>query len=437
MTPSARIAGLIELLDRVLSSEKIPMDVTAGDWFRPKRYIGSKDRSEIAERLYRIMRHKARYSWYANQIAMDGIDNKARSLVLIDCAFNDEDYENRLFSGGGQYAADPLSKAEKEALEKLLKIEPKDVPLDVRLEVPDWAAPMLKERYGADYEKAMMAMLETADLNLRVNTLKSTVAEAKDSLAKDGVETGHTKYSPIGLALKGKAYLAKTKAFNKGHVEIQDEGSQLIAALCDAKPSMRVLDYCAGGGGKTLALASAMENKGSIVASDNDARRLERGRKRYRKAGVHNVELKCIEDEKVKKWFKRQKETFDVVLVDAPCSSSGTWRRNPDLRWRFYGPSLDEIKSLQTQIMDRVAKCVKPGGRLVYATCSVFKEENENQIEQFLKDNPDFALMPMKEAWPYDAKRLPQNCDDYMFLSPHSHGTDGFFCAALVKKLEK
>jgi 16S rRNA (cytosine967-C5)-methyltransferase len=263
------------------------------------------------------------------------------------------------------------------------------------------------------------------------------VAEAKDSLAKDGVETAHTKYSPIGLALKGKAYLAKTKAFNKGHVEIQDEGSQLIAALCDAKPGMRVLDYCAGGGGKTLALASAMENKGSIVASDNDARRLERGRKRYRKAGVHNVELKCIEDEKVKKWFKRQKETFDVVLVDAPCSSSGTWRRNPDLRWRFYGPSLDEIKSLQTQIMDRVAKCVKPGGRLVYATCSVFKEENENQIEQFLKDNPDFALMPMKEAWPYDAKRLPQNCDDYMFLSPHSHGTDGFFCAALVKKLEK
>ena len=434
MTPSARIAGLIELLDRVLSSERLPMDVTAGDWFRPKRYIGSKDRSEIAERLYRIMRHKARYSWYISQIGMEGIDNKARSLILVDCAFNDEDYENRLFSGGGQYGADPLSKAEKEALEKLLKIEPQDVPLDVRLEVPEWAAPMLKERYGADYEKAMMAMLETADLNLRVNTLKSTVADAKDSLAKDGVETAHTKYSPIGLALKGKAYLAKTKAFSKGHVEIQDEGSQLIAALCDAKPGMRVLDYCAGGGGKTLALASAMENKGSIVASDNDARRLERGRKRYRKAGVHNVELKCIEDEKVKKWFKRQKETFDVVLVDAPCSSSGTWRRNPDLRWRFYGPSLDEIKSLQTQIMDRVAKCVKPGGRLVYATCSVFKEENEHQIERFLKDNPDFALMPMKEAWPYDAKRLPHDCDDHMFLSPHSHGTDGFFCVALVKK---
>ena len=156
--------------------------------------------------------------------------------------------------------------------------------------------------------------------------------------------------------------MSESKAFRNGLVEIQDEGSQLIALVSGAKPGMRVLDFCAGGGGKTLALAAMMNNKGNIVAMDNDTRRLEKGKPRYRKAGVHNVEARSLEEEQNRKWLRRQKGAMDVVLVDAPCSSSGTWRRNPDLRWKWYGPSLEEIVALQAEILERVADKVKPGG---------------------------------------------------------------------------
>ncbi|MAS86648.1 MAG: hypothetical protein CMH30_01515 [Micavibrio sp.] len=433
MTPAARIAGLIDLLEQVFTW-RLPVDVTAGDWFRNKKYIGSKDRSEIAERLYRIMRHKARYSWH---LAQSKMAETPRNFAIIDCAFHDEKPEERLFSGGGKYAVDGLSPEETKLLHKHLgqDIETKDMPLDVQLEAPEWAAEMLKRRFGKNYEPEMRAMQTMAPLDIRVNTIGTTIEAAMGSLHKDGVRVQRTHYAPHGLRVEGKAYLAKTKAFSKGHVEIQDEGSQMIAALCGVKSGMRVLDYCAGGGGKTLALAAQMGNKGSIVATDMDERRLERGRKRYRKAHIHNVELKCLKDEKTQKWFKRQKETFDVVLVDAPCSSSGTWRRNPELRWHFYGPSLDEIKALQTDILNRVGKAVKKGGRLVYATCSLFEEENEAQIKAFLDVNPDFKVLPVQQAWAdmgFDTQ-CPDT-GDFMKLSPAAHGTDGFFTAILEKK---
>lgn len=430
MTPSARIAGLIDLLDIVLQAH-IPMDVTAGDWFRHKKYIGSKDRAEIAERLYRIMRHRARYSWWLKQ---SKLGETARNFVLTDCAFHDDRAEERLFDGnGGQYATEALNEEEQAYLKGLhgKSIESDDMPQAVRLEIPDWAEKRMIKRFGDALEDEARAMMQPAGLNLRVNTIKSDRNAAIESLGKDGVTVEPTQFSPHGLQVIGKPYLAKTKAFAKGWVEIQDEGSQLIALACGAKPGMRVLDYCAGGGGKTLALAAEMKNKGSIVAADLDARRLERGRKRYRKADMHNVELRPLQDEQTKKWFKRQKETMDVVLVDAPCSSSGTWRRNPDLRWNFYGPSLEEIKAIQTDILSKVGKCVKVGGRLVYATCSLFEEENEEQIEAFLSQNPDFKVLPLSQALPKDSA-LP--CPDpYLKLSPHQSGTDGFFCAVLIK----
>jgi 16S rRNA (cytosine967-C5)-methyltransferase len=194
---------------------------------------------------------------------------------------------------------------------------------------------------------------------------------------------------------------------------------------------MRVLDFCAGGGGKTLILAAMMKNKGNIVAMDNDARRLEKGRPRYRKAGVHNVELRCLAEEQNRKWLRRQKGAMDVVLVDAPCSSSGTWRRNPDLRWKWYGPSLEEIMGMQSEILDRVADKVKPGGRLVYATCSLFPEENERQVEAFLSRHPDYKVLPLAEA--LEPGQTAPNEGPYMRLLPKDHATDGFFAAALIK----
>ncbi|MEC7028245.1 MAG: RsmB/NOP family class I SAM-dependent RNA methyltransferase, partial [Pseudomonadota bacterium] len=260
-----------------------------------------------------------------------------------------------------------------------------------------------------------------------VNTWSSDVEKAQESLHKSGIRTDKCEYAVNGLRVKGKAYLAKTKAFLKGWVEIQDEGSQLIGQACDAQPGMQVLDYCAGAGGKTLCLASAMQNKGRIVAMDLDESRLSKAKPRLKKAGVHDiVELRALSEDRGKKWLKRQKGTFDIVLTDVPCTGTGTWRRNPDMRWRNYGPSLEELVVVQADILDRVTKAVKPGGKLVYATCSLLPDENEKQIEAFLARNDEFEQIPVPEGIPSE--------NGFMRLTPHRHNTDGFFAAVLRKK---
>ncbi len=218
-------------------------------------------------------------------------------------------------------------------------------------------------------------------------------------------------------------------------IEIQDEGSQLLGLICNAKPGMQVLDYCAGGGGKTLALAAAMGGKGRIVAINIEERRLANAKPRLTKADVHNVELRPLSDDKHRKWLRRQKDKFDIVLVDAPCSSSGTWRRNPDLRWHHYGPKHEEIENIQRDILSRVWQNVKIGGRLVYATCSLFGKENENQVEQFLAENQNFKIVPAPQAW--SEMDVAQECPvtgDYLRLSPLRQQTDGFFAAILERQ---
>jgi 16S rRNA (cytosine967-C5)-methyltransferase len=308
------------------------------------------------------------------------------------------------------------------------------MPEQVITECPNHAYERLKNLFGDDFETEMQAMMDPATLDIRVNTIKIDPQGARDMLAKDKIETEPCPYSPVGLRLKSKAYLAHSKAFKKGMIEIQDEGSQLLALIANAKPGQQVLDYCAGGGGKTLALAAAMQGKGRIVAMDIDARRLAKAKPRLTKADVHNVELRPILDDKHKKWLRRQKETFDVVLVDAPCTSSGTWRRNPDLRWNHYGPSEEEIREMQTDILDKVWDKVKKGGRLIYATCSLYREENEMQVENFLQNHPEFKLIPAPQAWAETGMETPCPVDaDYLRLSPAQHHTDGFFAAILER----
>jgi 16S rRNA (cytosine967-C5)-methyltransferase len=432
MREPARIAAAIDLLARI-NAGRIPMDNTIRDFMASRRFIGSKDRTAIVERVYRIMRAHARLGWWIGQ---GGIQDTSRARVLADIMFHDRATEEDLDAIfiEGKYEAEPLDAAEKAFAEFLHEknLDDPAMPAAIRAECPDWAEDRLRLLFGDDFEAQMVAMIDPAPLDLRVNTVKGSVDEAMDSLKADHVKVAKTPYSPIALRAVGKPFMSDTKAFRSGLVEIQDEGSQLIGLICGVKPGMRVLDFCAGGGGKTLVLASQMQNKGNIVATDNDSRRLEKGKPRYRKAGIHNVETRSLTEEQNRKWLRRQKGTMDVVLVDAPCSSSGTWRRNPDLRWRWYGPDLEEIIKMQADILERVADKVKPGGRLVYATCSLFPEENEKQVEAFLEKHPDYNILPLADAWEGDKSALP--CEGpYLRLFPRDHATDGFFAAILLK----
>lgn len=431
MREAARINSAIDLLVRI-NAARIPMDNTIRDFMAARRFIGSKDRTAIVERVYRIMRSHARLGWWIEQ---GGMKDMARLRVLADLMFHERTGEEELQAifSGEKHDADPLDEAELAFAEFLHGKDLNDpaMPVDVRAECPDWAAGKLHALFGETFESHLSAMIDPAPLDLRVNTVKGTVEEALESLKKDKVRVSKTTYSPVGLRAEGKPFMSDTKAFRSGLVEIQDEGSQMIGLVSGVKPGMRVLDFCAGGGGKTLILAAMMNNKGNIVAMDNDARRLEKGRPRYKKAGVHNVELRCLTEEQNRKWLRRQKGTMDVVLVDAPCSSSGTWRRNPDLRWKWYGPSLEEITVMQAEILDKVADKVKTGGRLVYATCSLFPEENELQVEAFLSRHSGYKVLPMAEALESGAG-VP-NDGPYLRLFPRDHATDGFFAAVLVK----
>ncbi|MCB1557079.1 MAG: RsmB/NOP family class I SAM-dependent RNA methyltransferase [Alphaproteobacteria bacterium] len=434
MTPAARIKACIDLLEKIAVS-RIPMDGTIGDYMRVRRYIGSKDRSAIAERTYEIVRHTARLGWWLKKT---GAEDTPRNRVLAWLAMGECCAPKRLkdLFDGSKYGPDKLSDEERAYVEKWEGdvLNHSAMPESVRAECPLLYEDKLRSYFGPDFVPEMEAMLHPAPLDLRVNIWRATRDKARAYLSADGVETDETIFSPWGLRARGKAYLSKTKAFAKGWIEIQDEGSQLIALACDVQPGMQVLDYCAGAGGKTLALAASMGNKGRIVAMDLEPRRLEKSRARLKKAGLADcVEIRPLSDEKNRKWLRRQKESFDLVLTDVPCSGTGTWRRNPDMRWRTYGPPLEELVDIQADILEKVAKTVKPGGRLVYATCSLLPDENERQIESFLAGHPEFSLFPLPDSLRAVCAGEKNEPVPFMRLTPYRHGTDGFFAAVLTR----
>lgn len=425
MTPSARAKAVLEILERIHTS-RIPMDSTMGDYLRFRKYIGSKDRAYIAETTYAIYRHYGRLTW---QLTEAKIDITPRALWLA-YLYQFEKPIDRFFDGS-KYASDPMTSDELAWLPSLPDLS--KAPLYVRVECPENYRASLEQYFGSDFETEMSAFLGGASLDIRINTHLADPEKVKKFLDADGVRTKAGAYVPEALRVEGKTFLSRTKAFVKGWIDIQDEGSQMIALACNVKPSMQVLDYCAGAGGKTLALANRMQVKGRIVAMDTEAGRLEKGRERFRRAHVSDIiEVRALSDERHRKWLKRQKETFDVVLTDVPCTGTGTWRRNPDMRWKLYGPSLQDLTTIQADILDRVVGVVKVGGRLVYATCSILPEENEHQVKEFLNRHPEFRLMPLSEAWP-EGLPVPAHCTDMMRLTPHRHQTDGFFAAVFEK----
>jgi 16S rRNA (cytosine967-C5)-methyltransferase len=270
-------------------------------------------------------------------------------------------------------------------------------------------------------------------MDLRINLLKTDRKAARRALAAEGVAAEPTPWSPIGLRLAARAPLGGLAAFKEGLVEVQDEGSQIAALLADARPGMRVVDFCAGAGGKALALAAGMGNRGKLVACDVSARRLERATRRLRRAGVGNAERRVLISER-DKWVKRHAGSFDRVFLDVPCLGTGTWRRNPDAKWRATPADLAELVIRQQDILRSAARLVRPGGRLIYATCSLLREEDEDQAEAFLAVEPEFCLVPAARAWSETVDGASPGGERYLRLTPAQHGTDGFFVAIFERK---
>jgi len=473
VTSAARIAAAIELLAGIEATPFRPADAVANDYFRARRFIGAGDRRAVSERAWGVLRARRRLGWWLGRAGADATPDRripraagsdrpapdrrgsavpapqsatpespapggpsARLLVAAALLFDGWTPSGvaQAFSGG-KFAAAPLSAAEQEALAKLAghTLDHPAMPDAVRLEVPDWVLPRLAARFGAELDAELSGLLEPAPLDLRVNLLKASRAEAQAALEAEGFAATQTPFSPWGLRLPGRRPITAGPTFQSGLVEIQDEGSQLVALLTDARPGMRVADLCAGAGGKTLALAATMRNRGHIAACDVSAPRLDAAVRRFRRAGAHNVERHLLGPGD--RWLKRHTGSFDRVLVDAPCTGTGTWRRNPDARARLTETDLAELVVRQAALLDDAAPLVRKGGRLVYATCSLFTEENEGQVQAFVERHAAFSPVPLARAWPRGvlSSSLLTPGREALVLTPRQHGTDGFFAAVLER----
>lgn len=434
MTPGARLAAAIDILSTIDTGEH-PADDVAADYFRRRRYIGAKDRARIAAHVYGVLRHRAALDWWVQKQRTE-IGARGRllaALVLIE-GWRPEAIASSC--DGDRFRPAPLMSTEERLLRALVgrTLHHPEMPRAVANNLPDWLAPYLERVFGNGLEREMAALNAAAPIDLRVNLLKADRETARRALAAEGVSAEPTPWSPTGLRLSERVPLGGLAVFRDGLVEVQDESSQIAALFADARPGMRVVDFCAGAGGKTLALAAGMANRGRLIACDVSARRLERAARRLRRAGVTNAERRILTTER-DKWVKRHAGSFDRVFVDAPCLGTGTWRRNPDAKWRMTPDDLAELLTRQQQILRSAARLVRPGGRLVYATCSLLREENEEQTEAFLAVEPEFVLVPAARVWRETIGRVVLGCGQYLRLTPARHGTDGFFVAILERSV--
>jgi 16S rRNA (cytosine967-C5)-methyltransferase len=425
MTPAGQLAAAIDLLAEIEADAR-PADAVANSFFRNRRFIGAGDRREVSTLVWGVLRARRHLGWWLEKF---GATPTPRLLLGAQAIFTGMSlHKIALAFTAGRYGPPPLTELETIILEKFAghTLEHPAMPDAVKYEIPDWILPRFAQKFGPALPAEMAALASPAPLDLRVNALKTTREDAQIALARENLSATATRFSPWGLRLANRQSITQGAAFRDGLVEIQDEGSQLIALLVDAQPGMRVADYCAGAGGKTLAIAMTMQNKGHIIACDVSAPRLDGAIKRLRRAGVHNAESHLLTAGD--KWTKRQAQKFDRVLVDAPCTGTGTWRRNPDARLRLTEQDLAEIIPKQAMILDQAQRLVKPGGKLIYATCSLLDEENSSQVEAFLRRTPNFRRI---------TPSLPDGLDGPdLSLSPRAHGTDGFYAAVLERSLD-
>jgi 16S rRNA (cytosine967-C5)-methyltransferase len=433
VTPGARVQSAIVLLDAI-GAQRAPADDIVAEYFRRHRFAGVKDRAAISRHIYNVLRQRGRIDWWLER---EGAVPDARQRVLAALVLIEEWDRAEIIRAcdGDRFRPMALDEAELRLIDALAvaPASPRDMPVEARGNFPAWLKPHLERALGRDLMREMAAMEEEAPLDLRVNTLKADRLTALAALEEEGIKPVLTPLSPVGLRIFERAPLGQLETFRRGDIEVQDEGSQLAALLAEARPGMRVVDFCAGAGGKTLALAATMKNRGHLIACDIAAKRLERATQRLRRAGasiVQRVALTSARD----KWVKRHAGGFDRVFVDAPCTGTGTWRRNPDAKWRLKQEDLAELTALQADILDSAQRLVKPGGRLIYATCSLLREEDEDQIDAFLAAHQEFSLLPIASVW---REVIEADCPargETLRLSPARHKTDGFFVAVMERR---
>ena len=427
MRTGARIKAAIEVLDEVLNRHR-PAANALADWGKSHRFAGSGDRAAIGNLVYDALRRKRSLA-----AQMESDTPRAVVLAAASRALSLAPAAVAASADGSPHAIEPLSEAEQAGLVRQL---PDDAPAAVRGDFPDWLAPSFERAFGAAAAQEGAALAGRAPVDLRVNGLKADREKVIKALAR--FSPVPTPYSPIGVRLpvpEGAGRTPNVEAetgHGKGWYEVQDEGSQIAALMADAGPRKQVLDLCAGGGGKTLAFAAAMRNTGQVYAYDDDAQRLRPIFERLKRAGARNVQVLTAGDTAA---LRALGPRFDVVFIDAPCTGTGAWRRRPDAKWRLKPANLTQRVEEQRALLEQAVPLVKPGGRLVYVTCSVLPEENGDQIAALRASHPELAMLPWREAWAGVGGEPPSSAagDDALLLTPARHHTDGFFVALLTR----
>lgn len=423
MHPKVLLDACAELVRLTLTFEH-PADAVVSRYFRDNRGLGPRERATLAETVYTVLRKKLLF----DHLAPSGSGPKERRMAILG------------FHGPRDFLKSALTEQEKKWLDQCDSIRPDDLMERHRHNLPEWLVQPLKEQLGDQFWPLAESLAQNAPLDLRVNTLKEKRADVQKELAQAAIKSVATPYSPWGLRIEGKPALTKLDAFTRGAIEVQDEGSQLLALLLDAKRGEMVVDFCAGAGGKTLAIGAAMRSTGRLYAFDVSAHRLDALKPRMARSGLSNIHPAAIAHERDER-IKRLAGKIDRVLVDAPCSGLGTLRRNPDLKWRQSAKAVQELVDKQTAILESAARLLKPGGRLVYATCSILPQENEAIAQAFSAAHADFAVLDAGEVLTQlKVEQAASLCSGgetgttYLRLWPHRHQTDGFFAAVWERK---
>ena len=421
MHPKALIDECSALMEQVFRFDH-PADAVLARFFRENRSLGSRERATLSDTVYAVLRERLRLEW----LARSGSGSKWRRLAILG------------FPGDRDFLKSALSEPEKLWLDQCSRVTDADFLPQHRHNLPDWLANSLQAQLGGEFDALAASLLQPAPLDLRVNSQKARREAVLASLAAAGLQGQPTPWSPMGIRLQGKPSLARWDAFTQGDVEVQDEGSQLLALLLAPRRGEMVVDFCAGAGGKTLALGAMMRSTGRLYAFDTSERRLANLKPRLARSGLSNVHPVWIDSENDPK-IKRLAGKIDRVLVDAPCSGLGTIRRNPDLKWRQTPEEIKKLGQTQLAILESASRLVKPGGRLVYATCSFLEQENQGLVDLFLEKHPEFEVLSAAEAlgqhFLHDGIPLgSSNTKPWWQVWPHIHGTDGFFGAVLRRK---